>query len=155
LSPAEAPPSHDAQSLLQLCESVQTSGEYIDTHCWVFTPATFLDALDLGSRLSLLPFEIAAVFPTPPMSNEFFVSLRRLPDAMPVEARRAAFVASRQGAALSEENASAADPGAQGSATDWNSWKAEMELRAMRASTSWRITAPLRALVTFARGRSA
>ncbi|MDP3173958.1 MAG: methyltransferase domain-containing protein, partial [Phenylobacterium sp.] len=94
-SPADLPPTHDARELMELCRRTQENGEYIDTHCWVFTPSSFVDALDLGSRLGVLPFEIASVIPTPEGSHEFFVALRRLPDSAP-EAQRAAFVASRE-----------------------------------------------------------
>ncbi len=141
--PADVPSQHDPRELMETCRRTLTTGEYIDAHCWVFTPKSFVQALELGSRLGVLPFEIAAFFPTGHGAHEFFVSLRRLPDTWTPEARRDAFVASRQ---------RLAPPDAGGeSAVDALTRRvaaAEAELTALRNSTSWRITAPLRRLVS-------
>ncbi|MBL8687561.1 MAG: hypothetical protein JNL04_00585, partial [Rhodospirillaceae bacterium] len=87
-----------------------------------------------------------AIFPTTPPSNEFFVSLRRLPEALTAEQQRAAFVASRDRVALPAEDA----------ASEIEELKqrlvaAEREAAAIRGSTSWRITAPLRRAVSLLR----
>lgn len=138
--PGDIPAQHDARDLMEICRRAQSSGEYIDAHCWVFTPRSFVEALDLGSRLDVLPFEIGTIIPTPEWSHEFFVSLRRLPEASTREERRAAFVASRQRLALPAE-----EPGA----VDVETLKgrlaaAEGAIAALHRSTSWRLTAPLR-----------
>lgn len=152
VSPADVPSQHDPRELMETCRRTLTTGEYIDAHCWVFTPASFIEALELGSRLGVLPFEIAAFFPTLPGAHEFFVSLRRLPDSWTPEARRGAFAASRQRLAPADaDGESAIDALARRAAV------AEAELAALRASTSWRLTAPLRRVVSawrrIARGR--
>ena len=147
-APADVPPQHPAGPLMELCRKVKESGEYIDTHCWVFTPRSLLEALDLGSQLDVLPFEIARLEPTPAGSHEFFVALRRLPDDLSAEARRAAFAASRETVRLPAEELDVADTDALAQ----RARLAEQRLAAMEASTSWRLTAPLRAVVTALRG---
>jgi len=61
--PGDKPAQHDARDLMEICRRAQGSGEYIDAHCWVFTPRSFVEALDLGSRLDVLPFEIGTIIP--------------------------------------------------------------------------------------------
>lgn len=147
ISPAELPSQHDPRDLMETCRRTLTTGEYIDAHCWVFTPASFVEALELGSRLDVLPFEIAAFFPTQPGSHEFFASLRRLPDASTTEERQSAFVASRKRLRLpSEESGSASLEELRQRVA-----AAESEIAALRHSTSWRITAPLRRAVSLLR----
>ena len=48
---------------------------YIDAHCWVFTPASFLDAAEALSVLGCFPFRIALFAPTRPGAIEFVVRL--------------------------------------------------------------------------------
>jgi len=139
VAPAEMPSPHDPHDLLVTCQHAQKSGEYIDTHCWVFTPESFLDALDLASRIKALPFEIAAVYPTPDYSHEFFVSLRRLPATATPEQQRAAFEASYQPFKVP---APAVSLGLDEMAFRLRA--AEIEVQSLRRSTSWRVTAPLR-----------
>lgn len=137
-----------AASLLDLCRRMQVSGEYVDAHCWVFTPRSMADVLDLASRLDLLPFEIALLTGTPQGSNEFLLALRRLPDTLTRDERRAAFLASLEALDLPEEpSALEGDIGLlQAQAAG-----AQARVAAMEASTSWRLTAPLRAAVTAVR----
>ncbi len=146
-APETMAPTHDPRDLMEICRRTLTSGEYIDAHCWVFTPRSFVEALDLGNRIGALPFEIAAIFPTPGLSHEFFVSLRRLPEAATTEERRAAFAASRQRLALPSEDDGPIDLDELRQRVA----AAEGEIAAMRHSTSWRITAPLRHAVTVVR----
>ena len=61
----------------QRCLDSVSSDEYVDVHCSTFTPASFLDLLDVLDRLDLLTWELAAFFPTEPGHIEFFVTLRR------------------------------------------------------------------------------
>lgn len=137
-----------AREVLALCRRARDSGEYIDVHCWVFTPRSMVEALDLASRLGILPFEIAALEPS---VGEFFLALRRLPDGLDADTQRAAFLASLQGLALLEE---AGLVGAEESARLMA--KAEMALAratAIENSTIWRLTAPLRAAIGAIRRR--
>jgi hypothetical protein len=150
-APGDVASIHPPRELLELCRKVQSGGEYIDTHCWVFTPRTMAEALDLASRLDVLPFEIAALESTAPGVNEFFVGLRRLPDGLTPEDRRAAFLASAAGLDLPPEDEAAS----RIQALERRAQAAEQRVAAIEASTSWRLTAPLRAVVTRLRsGRS-
>ena len=47
-----------------------------ECHCWVFTPLSFLDALEQLSRARQFPFVISQFATTDPGSSEFFVCLR-------------------------------------------------------------------------------
>jgi hypothetical protein len=138
--PQDLPPQHHPRELMEICRRAMEGAQYIDAHCWVFTPQSFVTALDFASELGLLPFEIASAHPTARRSDEFFVSLRRLAEALTQEERRTAFVASRERLALPPEDARL---------VELNELKhrlatAEAEIGALRRSTSWRVTAPLR-----------
>jgi hypothetical protein len=62
----------------------------LEVHCTVFTDASFLDLLERLFVLDLVPaYEVAAFHPVEPGSVEFHVSLRRLPDDIDPEERRA------------------------------------------------------------------
>lgn len=137
---AEMPPVQTRRALLATCRHVLVHQTYMDAHCWVFTPASFIDMLDFASDLGLLPFEIATVFPTAADADEFFVSLRRLPDSTEQVERRAAFVRSRQRITLPCESDDVLALAAR-------LHEAEQRLAAIHESTSWHITAPLRRAV--------
>ena len=140
--PTEAVVTEGARLLLEQCQRLETSDEYLDAHCWAFTPRGMAEALDLASRLDLLPFEIARLDPTDPGDVEFLLVLRRLPDGLSRDQRREAFAASLAALDLpSELEATAPDVAALEAGE-----LAQARLAAMEASTSWRITAP-----TFAR----
>jgi SAM-dependent methyltransferase len=65
---------------LRHCEAANESSEFLDIHCQVFTPRSFLTTVEKLMKLGLLPFTISSFFPTEVDDIEFFVSLRRLTD---------------------------------------------------------------------------
>ena len=139
--PDDAALTERARGSLALCRRMETNGEYIDAHCWVFTPASLVQALDLASRLDLLPFEIHAI---DTVLDEFLVILRRLPDGGTAESRRAAFVASVARHPLPEETT----PADATVATLQAQMRAALaRADAIESSTIWRLTAPLRAVI--------
>lgn len=53
------------------------NGTYFDSHCWIFTPQSFLKNMEGICRLGIMPFEFADYHPTVDGEFEFFVSLRK------------------------------------------------------------------------------
>jgi len=63
------------------CVEIVNHPRYIDSHCWVFTPASFLDNLGVLARLKLFPFLVDFIEPTQPGSLEFIVRLTAVDSA--------------------------------------------------------------------------
>jgi hypothetical protein len=89
---------------LQFCRRMQESDDFVDVHCNVFTPDSFLELFEKLAHLELIQFEIAAFFPTDFNSLEFYVSLRLLDPATDAASRL-----ERQGASLARARADAVD----------------------------------------------
>lgn len=53
-----------------------TSDTYQKCHCWVFTPLSFLDAVEAAARLGLFPFVLNQIAAVEPGKFEFYVSMR-------------------------------------------------------------------------------
>jgi hypothetical protein len=64
----------------RLAEHVASSLDYVDTHCWVFTPESFLDVADRLSQIGLFPFAIDCLHPTEYGDFEFYARLRKSND---------------------------------------------------------------------------
>ncbi len=56
---------------------VASDGRYFDSHCWAFTPKSFLDLLRRATELGLVPFVLGEFQPTEAGEFEFFATLRR------------------------------------------------------------------------------
>lgn len=130
---------------------------YIDTHCWVFTPNGWLDNLDVLADLSLLPFKVTFIRPPLPDTLEFIMRLRPC-DPTDAGQIKASIAAARRvvEADVNEQKYKmiparrVAESRIQ---TELASAQRELDNeRARRAaieqSTSWRMTAPLRSLVS-------
>jgi SAM-dependent methyltransferase len=63
---------------LDRCRRMQTSDEFVDVHCHVFTPDSFIGLFEKLARLRLIHYEVAAFVPTEANTLEFYVSLRWL-----------------------------------------------------------------------------
>jgi hypothetical protein len=70
------------------------AADYVDVHCSVFTPDSFVDLCRRLGALDLLPFRFVAFHPTAIGELEFFATLERLPSSMAADERRAAQEAS-------------------------------------------------------------
>jgi SAM-dependent methyltransferase len=66
---------------LAQAKTIVSESTYFDSHCWIFTPLSFIDLLEGAIRLSLFPLVPEDLTPTAPGSFEFYVSLRK-PRAM-------------------------------------------------------------------------
>lgn len=72
-----APMREKYRKALALAEDLLARPRYIDTHCWVFTPCSFLDLCDGMAELGWFPYRIEALLPTERGELEFHVRLRR------------------------------------------------------------------------------
>jgi hypothetical protein len=57
-------------------KAIKNRTEYIDTHAWQFTPASFLLNIQILKRLNLQPWTITHIWNTRPGSNEFYAVLQ-------------------------------------------------------------------------------
>jgi hypothetical protein len=102
----ETPLGQDHLAMEKVASAAATT-DYVDVHCWVFTPATFLDLLGRLMELGLVPwFEVAAFHATEPGSLEFHVALRRLADSLGDDERR-----TRQQATVADATAALSSAG--------------------------------------------
>lgn len=67
---------------LNVCRDMEQSDSYVDVHCSVFTPDSFLEIYETLARLGLMDFEIAYFATTELNDMQFFVSLRRMDPAL-------------------------------------------------------------------------
>jgi predicted SAM-dependent methyltransferase len=139
--PQQAGIAHRMERLrpaFELVREVHRSHRYNDAHCWVFTPASFLDIADQASRLGLFPFLLETFHPTGARGYEFYAVLRRTDTASDTEIARTIARARLVLASWAPEHAYAATHQPPEVAA------LRAALHAMRVSTSWRMTAPLR-----------
>lgn len=87
-------PAHGSRFALDTCRRVIEEDRYMDAHCWVFTPRSFLDTLRTLSELGLLNFEVAGFVDTAPGTLEFFVALRKHPVGLSPDEKHAALLSS-------------------------------------------------------------
>jgi len=130
-----------------------TAADYIDAHCWVFTPQSFFDAVRFLIRRDLFDYRIASFFPTARNDLQFFVALEKIPPDLDPARRRLVQEGSipfPERAVLGPERGGppgeiidAANAPALGAA--------EVEIAVLQerieellASRSWRVTAPVR-----------
>jgi len=62
----------------QYSQDALASDEFVDIHCHVFTPGSFLDIYEKLVRLGLVDFEVSRIFGTERNTLEFHVSLRKV-----------------------------------------------------------------------------
>lgn len=85
------PPLTGEHALALAAEDVRKAREddaYVECHCWVFTPLTFLALIEGATRLGLFPLVISQFAPTEPPGFEFYVCLRRDAETDPERLRR-------------------------------------------------------------------
>lgn len=73
-----------ALALQQAREAIQ--GTYFDSHCWVFTPDSFLRVLRGLCLVGMFPFELVDFHPTIEDEFEFFLCLERPLEALAADA---------------------------------------------------------------------
>ena len=138
--------AHRAERLapaLELICRIHENGAYNDAHCWVFTPASFLDLLEQAARMNLLPYTLQTFHPTELNGYEFFAVLRRADED---EDTLASIGQAR--AILRNWPAEAAFAQAH---ENPETRQAQEALYSMQTSRFWRLTAPARRVVDLAR----
>lgn len=136
---AALPRVHELEATLALARSAVASDEYHDVHCWVFTPRSFAALFCEMAQAGLLDFACSRLHDTEPGEFDFVVALRACDD-------RAKIAASWQAA---ERTPWREPPDGGGNHADLLRERAarvaaEQRTMALEASTSWRITAPMR-----------
>jgi len=126
-----------------MVKALACAPRYVDVHCWVFTPEHFLDTAEALARIGCFPFAIDALFPTEPGNDDFQVRLRAAASASDpaIEASIAAARGNLAAAAPADEIAVLRQRVA---ALEDEKAALQAALQAVRRSTSWRLTAPLR-----------
>ncbi len=84
-------PSNLAQGWAHARRAARTD-EYVDTHCWVFSDADFVDLMGQLMRLDLLDYRFAGFEPSPVGELEFFAVLERLDPGLSPADRLSAFL---------------------------------------------------------------
>jgi SAM-dependent methyltransferase len=69
-------PTHTPRFALEVAERALVTGEYVDTHCWVFTPHSFVALCAKLAELDLLHLSCDELYPTATLEIEFIVSMR-------------------------------------------------------------------------------
>ena len=117
-------------------KNVAGTSTYVDTHCWVFTPASFLALVEALAAIQRFPYIVEAFFPTESGAIEFLVRLRSTtPDNE--SAIRSSIDEARGQLPISTDDA-------QRAILEQRNATLQAMLLAFQASTSWRLTKPLR-----------
>jgi SAM-dependent methyltransferase len=141
----------DLKSALRLARE-SFDGIYHDTHCWVFTPESLFRTMIELVNLDLLPYRCAGFRTTEPGSIEMFLMLERLGDDSAAAKGEAMDSFDRRLRAMeapdpSDDAAGEADRlRVEAAGLKARIAMLESEAAALRASTSWRITRPLRSM---------
>ncbi len=88
LGPHDLHPIHTLEQAIELGQAA-SAGAYIDVHCWIHTPRSFLVILQALARLGLAPFSLASFHDSARHDIEFSAALRR--DDAPPETLAASY----------------------------------------------------------------
>jgi hypothetical protein len=138
---------------LALVRRLHAEPVYNDAHCWVFTPASFLDFVEQAAWLDLFPFVLQDFHPTECGGYEFYAVLRRTGDG-DADAVLHSIQAARTTLAGWEPELVFANTHPSPDALALREQNAVLQaaLHTMRCSTIWRMTGPARKLLDLMRG---
>lgn len=107
---------HHAREALDVCREMTNESPHVDVHCGVYTPASFVDILEVISGLDLIDFSLAELVSTRPNTIEFYARLKRLDRDLSLDDRRreqaAAITAAREALAMAPVPLDYVDPAA-------------------------------------------
>jgi SAM-dependent methyltransferase len=139
----QEPLPHSAFSILNEHGEVN-GGAYVDAHCWAFTPASLKFAMSEIARLGLLKMRVDDV--QGPNLHEIYVRLRNVPPEHERSDERLQLI--RTVDRDQRDSDQDRDVPAQVAAISEELARARRELAELRSSSSWKVTAPLRAIVS-------
>jgi len=70
---------HHPIGVFNLCREIVEKQLYMDSHCYTFTPESFIENLEVIFQLSLVDFKLEYLSETEKNGMEFYVSLKKLP----------------------------------------------------------------------------
>jgi hypothetical protein len=141
--------THDPSHIELLGHDVLDNGTYHDVHCWVFTPASFAHLMMRLAELGYHLFECVKLFDTEYRQNEFVVIARLAADkTAAVESWRAMHdeLEAVAAAARAQDLAAMATRAEEIERLRAQVADLERTIDEIRHSTSWRLTAPMRAV---------
>ncbi|WP_166316476.1 methyltransferase [Acetobacter estunensis] len=140
-------------SLFDWVRTLHETQHYQDAHCWVFTPASFLDMREYLAALKLFPYEIERIFPTEAGEIDFAVRLRAVTGS---EAVKDSIQTARRTLTPHEDDAVSPAQTAERQihTHDVRIAALQEEIAQLKASSSWKITAPIRAAVSLLRNQT-
>jgi SAM-dependent methyltransferase len=92
--PGHDDPPANAEAAMAFATKAATTDAYLDTHCWVFSDATFVQLMATLMEMGLVTLPFVAFRPTQHGDFEFFVTLERPHDDVSPEQRQAVCLAS-------------------------------------------------------------
>ena len=128
---------HTEQEAIEQATVSATTGDYLDVHCWVFTPRSFGRVISGMQRLGLISFCLESCSES--VNGEFFARLRATTRQEATTSAQA-----HQGGVEERRAAEAASVRNELAAAQRQLAAAQDQLAAMQRTRSWRITAPLR-----------
>lgn len=123
-----------SEEAYELCVSSKSKGSYVDCHCSVFTPQSFISIVRGLIEQNLFDYQVSYFLKTQPYELEFYVSLTKV---LGKKKNKQLQLASLPKVRDSEPKA--AD---HKQATEIS--RLQQEVLAIQQSISWRITAPIR-----------
>jgi SAM-dependent methyltransferase len=87
--PGHNDPPEDVETALAFATKAATTDAYLDTHCWVFSDATFVALIATLMQMDLVTMPFVAFRTTQPGEFEFFVTFEKPPDGLSPEELRA------------------------------------------------------------------
>jgi SAM-dependent methyltransferase len=87
-------PTFSLKHAFNACKRAVEQGRYIDSHCWVFTSASFIEILKVLSELGLFDFRFCNFIDVEPNTFEFIAQFEKVPEQAEVQDKHRLFISS-------------------------------------------------------------